>query len=257
MKKFLVLLPILFLWFPNVSHAALTTNLVSYYKLDGNSNDAVSTNNGTDTDITYSASYGKINQGALFNGSTSKITVPNLGIGGSTARSVSFWVKRGASTTIRTLYYNGGSTAVDLDHFIIHCSGNSTGDIYVGFGNDDYYTVGGVIDNTAFYNVTVIFDGGTPSTSTVHVYVNDVSESLTKVGGATGVAATTDANYSFGYDILDTGNTRHFDGDMDEIGVWSRALTSTEVAQLYNGGAGLQYPFTIPWILSSWIHWIL
>ncbi len=33
--------------------------------------------------------------------------------------------------------------------------------------------------------------------------------------------------------------------EMDEIGMWSRALTSTEVSQLYNGGNGLQYPFTI------------
>jgi hypothetical protein len=33
-------------------------------------------------------------------------------------------------------------------------------------------------------------------------------------------------------------------GDIDEVGIWSRVLTSTEVTQLYNGGAGLQYPFT-------------
>jgi hypothetical protein len=29
----------------------------------------------------------------------------------------------------------------------------------------------------------------------------------------------------------------------DETGVWSRKLSSTEINQLYNGGAGLQYPF--------------
>lgn len=35
-----------------------------------------------------------------------------------------------------------------------------------------------------------------------------------------------------------------FDGLIDEVGIWSRAIDSTEVTSLYNGGAGLQYPFT-------------
>lgn len=33
------------------------------------------------------------------------------------------------------------------------------------------------------------------------------------------------------------------DGRIDEVGVWNRALTSTEVTQLYNSGAGFTYPF--------------
>jgi hypothetical protein len=34
-----------------------------------------------------------------------------------------------------------------------------------------------------------------------------------------------------------------FDGVIDEVGVWSRALTSEERTQLYNSGSGLSYPF--------------
>jgi hypothetical protein len=34
-------------------------------------------------------------------------------------------------------------------------------------------------------------------------------------------------------------------GSLDEIGIWSRALSATEVTSLYNAGvAGVQYPFT-------------
>lgn len=50
---------------------ALTDNLISYYKLDSNSNDSVGTNNGTDTSVSYVA--GKIGNAASFNGSTSTI----------------------------------------------------------------------------------------------------------------------------------------------------------------------------------------
>jgi hypothetical protein len=38
-------------------------------------------------------------------------------------------------------------------------------------------------------------------------------------------------------------NDAYADGQIDEVGIWSRALSSTEVTKLYNGGAGLQYPF--------------
>ena len=31
---------------------------------------------------------------------------------------------------------------------------------------------------------------------------------------------------------------------MDELGIWSRALSATEVSQLYNGGSGRSYQFT-------------
>lgn len=31
--------------------------------------------------------------------------------------------------------------------------------------------------------------------------------------------------------------------DMDEVGIWNRVLTEAEVTELYNGGAGLAYPF--------------
>jgi hypothetical protein len=35
-----------------------------------------------------------------------------------------------------------------------------------------------------------------------------------------------------------------YNGSIDEAGVWSRALSQADVTELYNGGAGLTYPFT-------------
>src|SRR4030095_9558068 len=39
-------------------------------------------------------------------------------------------------------------------------------------------------------------------------------------------------------------NTHYLNGRLDEVAFWRRALTPTEVVQLYNGGAGATYPFT-------------
>jgi hypothetical protein len=35
-----------------------------------------------------------------------------------------------------------------------------------------------------------------------------------------------------------------YDGLIDEIGIWGRVLTPAERTQIYNGGAGITYPFT-------------
>jgi len=35
----------------------------------------------------------------------------------------------------------------------------------------------------------------------------------------------------------------HYDGRIDEVGVWNRALTGAEITSLYNSGAGKAYPF--------------
>lgn len=40
------------------------------------------------------------------------------------------------------------------------------------------------------------------------------------------------------------GTSSPFKGLEDEVGVWNRALTAAEVNTLWNGGAGLQYPFS-------------
>jgi len=50
-------------------------NFISYWKFDGNSNDSVGSNNGTPTSITYPS--GLIGQAADFNGTTSKVVVPD------------------------------------------------------------------------------------------------------------------------------------------------------------------------------------
>jgi hypothetical protein len=34
------------------------------------------------------------------------------------------------------------------------------------------------------------------------------------------------------------GNSTYFPGDIDEVGIWSKALSTQEITDLYNGGAG-------------------
>ena len=40
-------------------------------------------------------------------------------------------------------------------------------------------------------------------------------------------------------------------GKIDEVGIWKYELTAGEILQLYNGWAGMQYPFTTPTNVKS------
>ena len=60
------------------SGGTLTTSLISYYNFQSNSNDQFGSNNGSDTGMSYTAGGGKVNNGAVFDGSTSIINVSNI-----------------------------------------------------------------------------------------------------------------------------------------------------------------------------------
>jgi hypothetical protein len=51
------------------------------------------------------------------------------------------------------------------------------------------------------------------------------------------------STYTTRFSIGNFNNGQFSSANVDEVGVWNRVLTSAEVTQLYNSGAGLQYPF--------------
>lgn len=222
--------------------SSLLTGLLQYWKLDGNSNNSVSANNGTDTAITYSAGNGKLIQGAGFNGTTSKIVLGAVGITGAGTRTVSFWAKRGAATTIKMLFGSEATTPGAGRNSKFVTGVNSAGDIYWNFNDSDFYTAGGKLNTSSFVHVVGTYSGGTLSTSTIIIYVDNVAQSLTKAGVSTLAANTQDQNNLIGIDQSLTA-ARFFDGAIDEIGVWDRVLSAGEISTLYNGGTGLSHPF--------------
>lgn len=222
---------------------ALIDNCDIYYKLDGNSNDAVGSNNGTDTNITYSTGNGKINQGAGFNGTSSKIAGST--VNGTTNMSISCWVKTTATPTANTplfgFFKSGGYTAFmffisvytgpTLGGFYTQDSDNTTGPINVGTINDGNWHF---LVMTKTGNVIQPYIDGSPAGSPV---TNAFTGNFDGMGLLYGYVSDFGAHY--------------FNGSVDECGYWSRALSSTEITELYNGGAGFSYPFSTT-AIKSW-----
>lgn len=222
---------------------SLTTNLVAYWKLDGNSTAAFGGINGTDNAITYSNPNGIINNGAGFNGTSSNI---NLGSSSSlnlqnAAFSVSFWNKpastSGPQGMVSRRESNGGGNP-NRGWAILY---SNTAQKYTLFqvtsGGSQTVTNTTTVGTGTFAFLTVTIDGS----GNVAWYRNGVAD-----GTGTIVLGTGDAgvNAYIGQGQDDPA-TFLCNGAIDEVGIWSRALTSGEVSQLYNGGAGIQYPFGV------------
>ena len=211
---------------------SLTDNILAYYKLDGNSNDSVGSNNGSDTSISYSSSYGKINQGAYLNNTSDQISFSdfNLGTGDFT---ISFWLNPNESTQNRSFIYMRKSNSPDVRWNIYRGTGATTKIRFNHFNGstDVYWDSSATISNGTYYFITYVRSG-----NTISLYINgSLDSSQTGYSGRDFGGAT--------YNGIGIGSSSAI-CYIDEIGLWSRALSSTEVSTLYNSGNGIQYPFT-------------
>ena len=199
--------------------------LVAYYKLDGNSNDSVGSNNGTPYNISYVD--GKYNKAVSCNGSSSYITFGNLGITGSNARSFSAWFKLGAtsmSAWTSMIGWVGASTNSTYFDIEIGASNNLVLHFY---GTEIAIDTLSNLGTSSFYNIIATYDG-----TTAKVYLNNVLKS------SVNISLATNSNFNIGR-RASTGN--YFNGLIDEVAVYSKELSSDERNKIYNGGAGSFY----------------
>jgi hypothetical protein len=209
---------------------------VAYWKLDGNSLDSVGSNNGSDSNIAYSISDGKVNSGANFDGINSSIDLGNI-ISGITDFSICSWVKTSDAVGGHIIFGQRDNSSTD-GQFLF---GMVDGKLYI-FTYDDVHTYGYAdvtYSNTGFADNNWHFVCFTSNGISGTFYL-DGTQDGTLIANST-VTFSSSILGEIGYDRRD-GNSR-WSGGIDEVAFWSRALSSAEINLLYNGGQGLQYPF--------------
>ena len=212
---------------------SLTTNIVSYWKFNessGNAADSVGSNTLTNTSVTYGT--GKINNGAIFNGSAYYATT-NVPLTGTSNYSVNFWFYQGTQIAANTyVFYQWGTASSKAASAITYEYNSGTRRMDFGdYAADVFYTV--TLAANAWTMITKTYDG-----SNFRLYLNGSLVS-TQAGSGINIGST---KGRIGVDINNDAGTFAV-GTLDEMGVWSRALSGTEITTLYNSGAGLQYPF--------------
>ncbi len=207
---------------------AANKGLVSYWKLDessGNAADSVGSNTLTNTNsVTYPA--GKINNGALFSNPSSKqLKATATGLPTGTTFSVALWYKGSSPVGDGIMGWgNSGTTGAQRNILI------SAGNAYFG-GNSSDLNSNYAINDGNYHHVVV-----TCNANAAVIYVDGTSRN-------SGTLSLVTANQ-----VISIGSrsdsTSFITGNVDEVGIWDRALSAAEVVELYNGYLGKQYPFT-------------
>jgi hypothetical protein len=237
---------------------ALVDNILAYYKLDESSgNPADSSGNGYTLVNTGTATFGtgKINNGIVLNGSNQYAFSTNSDLNLSTDTwSVSAWFKLDAVTAnsqtvvsskltsglfgelFKIIVGDGGGTDKTSIRFVTWASSGSflVIDSGVDASADTWYHA--VIVKAADNDWKFYVNAGTPESSTANRNRDTNALNGVSIGAS---------------DLGSDGVSSYLDGVIDEVAIWTRALSSGEVASIYNSGNGLQYPFTIAYNLQT------
>ncbi len=232
---------------------SLLTNLISYWKMDeasGNALDAHGANDLTDNNTVGSAT-GIIGNARDFEADNSEffniadnadLSVDNTS-NGDIGFTIQAWVKLESQPgTLPIVGKFDDNFSPGREYLLYWNSGTNRFTFGVTFdGGEGFQQVSadtfGNISTGVWYLIHAWYD---PLDSRLHICVNAGLDDSGLFVSTNVIDPPTAAPFTIGsYD-----STTYFDGLIDEVGFWKRVLTSQERTDLYNSGAGLAYPFT-------------
>jgi len=233
--------------------SSLLTGLLAYWKFDNNGSGGVSLLDSSGNSRTLTApngtggvslGTGKINGSASFSGDNQTYFTRDGGFldGANDEYSISAWVKTtiGADLFIvdQSNGANWGGSAIQFD---MYSDGRIYGSIFWGVDEEsplyDRAESSSAINDGSWYHIAFTWkkigslkvyvngslDGSTSSSGN---YANNPTENVSINGNANG-------SYAIGRSA-----------NIDEVGIWNKELSASEITSLYNAGAGKSYPFT-------------
>ena len=232
--------------------SSLKTSLVASYNGESNANDSFGTNNGTAVGgLTYGT--GKIGNAFTFNGTNAYATIPDGSFNLTSDFSISFWYYHTATGAQRILY----NVAIQTTPTNISkgwevgmgtIGASNTINFSIAKGITSTYTVWEFTTTTMTLNTWHHVVINRQASTNTFCWINGVAQSYTLRGSGTDITYNptyhTTQPVSIGcYRFLNgtTGEFMKSGSKLDELNLWNRQLTSTEIAELYNSGNGAQY----------------
>lgn len=219
--------------------STLLTSLVSVYKAESNANDSFGTNNGTaGGGLTYGA--GKSGNAFDLNGTNAFLELPsNTMYLTSNIFSISFWAYCRTSDG-NTIISNFDNSTGNKGFYIDTNTGNTVTFRLTSFNGVNIGTltsIGNKSINT-WYNVVFTVSG-----TTAKIYVNGINENTITLSNS--ISFFNGCKPLIGaFRSTNTGTLSSYKNMvLDEINIWNKELTPTEVTELYGCGIGKFYPF--------------
>lgn len=172
---------------------------------------------------------GKLGSSIRFNGSTNYIEVPFSNTLNTSIFSTCSWVNlNGGRSTNRSLISNRDGIS-PLKGFSIFASNGETWDFYTGDGNSTWSILKGpTVSYYKWQYICATFNGNTKI-----LYIDGVA-----VASAVGnMVLNTTRPLRIGASANETTASLFFNGLIDEVAVWDRSLSASEIRELYRRGA--------------------
>jgi hypothetical protein len=218
---------------------ALKDNLVSHWKLDeasGNRADSHGSNTLTDNN-TVGSGTGKIGNGADFVAANSEYLscADTAGLsGGDVDFELGLWVKLDSLATTQKIYLKGNGSGYEFYLDFENVTAQFRATFYASDGFTDGQSVlaanFGAIDAGTWYRVHTWHD------SVNNLIGISVNGTINTDNRTTGVFDS-DRDVNIGRSPFG----EHFDGLIDEVSFWKRIVGTTDRAEIYNAGAGLDF----------------
>ena len=214
-------------------------HLVGYWAFDDGSGSVAVDGSGNGNDGTLvnmeDADWvdGVVGKGLNFDGThTEYVNLNAVNVAGASAGSISVWIKsNGAWETHDTIFYCGDGPAWASMRFVL--AGLNTNQIYfaVADGTSSITTAcrSGVLSPDTWYHIVGTYDG-----SNVKIYVT--GELKDTVGSSIVPGAFNPSFTGIGFMNY---STRYWNGLIDEVRIYSTALTASEIKALYDYPAGV------------------
>ncbi len=227
MKKLLLIL-LVGMFMISFSSAVLSDNIVSYWKLDESSGvviDSAGSNNATNTGAVanepgiISTAY-NFTPDDYIRTDSNMTTLDNL--------TLSLWVNADewGNDDIYSMGYNSANTFILINQVV--------GGFGYRFGGTFYTSIEDTPSANAWHHI-VITRGDTNAT----FYLDGVAVDSRTVVNTQQPAA----RHDWGFAVTRNNTGSGFNGSIDEIGVWNRSLSPSEITELYNSGVGISFPF--------------
>ncbi|MCX6172840.1 MAG: T9SS type A sorting domain-containing protein [Flavobacterium sp.] len=218
----------------SVLNGNLEVGLVGYWPFCGNANDESGNGlNGVVNGATLTTDrFGNSNSAYVFDGVNDYISTSYIGELGSNSRSISFWYNSFSNNTDETVFTDYGrnncgegfactlfpSNKPGVDNTCSYIKSNSMTSV----NNWNYYTV--------TYN-----SSDSPFIYNCKLYINGVLQTSSQSSTLYNINTLNGVNMVFGASrLFDTNSGQFFNGKLDDIGIWNRALTEQEISQLFN-----------------------
>jgi hypothetical protein len=241
------------------SNAVLTVNstpscspppsgLVSWWRAEGNGNDAAGTNTAT-LQGGLSFTNGRVGHCFQFNGVDASLRVPassTLNVGAGGGLTIECWIDPvSVSAQMPIVEWNSGTFGVMFWVAVPTLyGGGGPGSLYAGLfdtasGSHSLATPGGTLSANRYQHVAMTYD---KSSGAAALYLNGVVAAQANLGVFT---PGTTADLNIGFRPYGGAAGTRFQGQMDEISLYSRALSASEIQAIYIAGSAGKCPLGV------------